>query len=286
MLKIIKLTLALFVVIFFSTCRKDCCQDPTNPECENYDPCYGKREIKINFRVTKAFNGFPGPPPECPYESRDTLYNITNVRFEAPKNNLLNSTYFWQVGTDTNIRKGKAIEVGFQNWVAQGNWEKQIPVTLTIRTPYNGCMNINDTLVKVTRNIMLSQKIWGYGIFYGRWNNQNFDDTFKMVLYKDMYKFKGINLPIGGNKVVFIKTPFADSFITYYNINLNQPECEKRVVNSQVPIAEEGFVYAYLPELLNFPNIRYTFWVRKPGEAEKIYTFNGRLIAPAPEIQL
>jgi hypothetical protein len=285
MLKIIKLTLALFVVVFFSTCKKECCQDPSNPKCENYDPCYGKREIKINFRVTKAFNGFPGPPPECPYESRDTLYNITNVRFEAPKNNLLNSTYFWQVGTDTNIRKGKAIEVGFQNWVAQGNWEKQIPVTLTIRTPYNGCMNINDTLVKVTRNIMLSQKYYGFGILYGRWDNQNFDDTFKMAITKEIKFFKGMELALFGTYPVFINAPFSDTFLLYSTFNLNQPECEKRNLNSlSQPKEQEGYVSAYQTELLNYPFSRWKFWVKRPNEQEKVYTFTGKLIGP--EIQL
>jgi len=270
--------------LFFEGCKKKCC-DPNNPDCENYDPCNGKREIKTNFRVTKAFNGFPGPPPECPYESRDTLYGITNVRFEAPKNDLLNSTYFWQVGTDNNVRKGKAIEVSFGSWLSQGNWEKQIPVNLTIKTPYNGCMDIKDTLVKVTRNIMLSQNYYGFGVLYGRWDNQNFNDTFKMAVTKEIKFFKGMELSFFGTYSVFINAPFSDTFLLYSTFNLNQPECERRNMNPlSQPKEQEGYVSASQQELLNYPYSRWKFWVKRPNEQEKIYTFTGKFIGP--KIQL
>jgi len=271
-------------VLFFEGCKKKCC-DPNNPDCENYDPCNGKKMVNMNFRVTKAFNGFPGPPPECPYESRDTIYIATNVRLEAPNNTLLNSEYYWQVGTDTTVRKGKAIEVSFGSWLSQGNWEKQIPVNLTIKTPYNGCMDKKDTLVKVTRNIMFSKNYYGSGVLYGRWDNQNFDDTFKMALTKEIKFFKGMELSLFGSYIVFINAPFSDTFLLYSTFNLKQPECEKRNLNSlSQPKEQEGYVSAYQTELLEYPYSRLRFWVKKPGESEKIYTFVGRKVGP--KIQL
>jgi hypothetical protein len=48
--------------------------------------------------------------------------------------------------------------VDFSDYLAKGNWEKHIPVTLTIRTPLNGCMtNPGDTLVSVTRNLFFTE---------------------------------------------------------------------------------------------------------------------------------
>jgi len=38
--------LSLFILC--SACKRDC-QDPTNPKCENYDPCYGKEKPSAKF---------------------------------------------------------------------------------------------------------------------------------------------------------------------------------------------------------------------------------------------
>jgi hypothetical protein len=53
MLKVIKLTLALLVVLFFNSCKKECppCQDPTNPKCENYNPCLSKKPVTADFQI-------------------------------------------------------------------------------------------------------------------------------------------------------------------------------------------------------------------------------------------
>jgi hypothetical protein len=35
----------------FHSCKKDKCNDPTNPDCENYDPCYGKSPVKAEIKM-------------------------------------------------------------------------------------------------------------------------------------------------------------------------------------------------------------------------------------------
>ena len=48
---------AFYLIIFLSmalfSCCKDepKCQDPTKIECENYDPCYGKKPISAAFKI-------------------------------------------------------------------------------------------------------------------------------------------------------------------------------------------------------------------------------------------
>jgi hypothetical protein len=41
----------LLLLILDSCCRKTCV-DPSNPECVNYEPCYNKKPITADFRVT------------------------------------------------------------------------------------------------------------------------------------------------------------------------------------------------------------------------------------------
>jgi hypothetical protein len=39
------------IIILFPGCCKEKCQDYTNPECENYDPCYGKSPVKASIKI-------------------------------------------------------------------------------------------------------------------------------------------------------------------------------------------------------------------------------------------
>jgi hypothetical protein len=156
------LSLLCFILTFWlfaSGCRKDCpCQDPNNPDCENYDPCYDKKRINSNFRVRAGDNGFPPPEEWCDLVPCDTL-RASSARFDMPLNNPANSDYTWQIGNEPIPRKGKAIEVDFSDYLNAGNYEKYIPITLTIRTPLNSCMtNLEDTVIKVKREIFFTQK--------------------------------------------------------------------------------------------------------------------------------
>jgi hypothetical protein len=223
MLKIIKLTLALFVVVFFSTCKKDCCQDPSNPKCENYDPCYGKTRINADFRVRPGDNGFKPPEEWCDLVPCDTL-RASSARFDMPVNNPSNSTYIWQIGTEPTPRTGKAIEVDFSNYLDAGNYEKYIPITLTIRTPLNSCMtHPGDTLIKVTREIFFTQKKYhpyisdsSFSVFEG-FLIDNPNVTFKIRTSGDNEEWYK-KLRTFGNRRFLIGFPFADTILMPWDI--------------------------------------------------------------------
>jgi hypothetical protein len=38
-------------MIIVQSCDKEKCHDYTNPECENYDPCYGKSPVKASIKI-------------------------------------------------------------------------------------------------------------------------------------------------------------------------------------------------------------------------------------------
>jgi hypothetical protein len=45
---------ALALLALFTTCCKDDCLDPTNPNCENYDPCHGKTQPSAKFIMEES----------------------------------------------------------------------------------------------------------------------------------------------------------------------------------------------------------------------------------------
>ena len=55
-MKINKPFLVIFCLgnlVFMNACKHDCipCEDPTNPDCSNYDPCYGKHRVTADFYI-------------------------------------------------------------------------------------------------------------------------------------------------------------------------------------------------------------------------------------------
>ena len=157
--------LGLIAMFSFQTCKH--CTDPTNPDCANYDPCYGQKTINTFFKVRPGDRGFPPPEEWCDLVPTDT-FNASSVRFDMPDGNPENSTYEWQIGAEPEPRYGEGFEIDFSEYLNLGNhWESHIPITLTIRTPPNGCLtNPADTLITVRRELFFTRKQLA-GLFSG-----------------------------------------------------------------------------------------------------------------------
>ena len=85
-------------VLFLEGCKKKC-HDKTNPDCENYDPCYGKKVTSAQFVIEELllddWNG-----KEIWIES-DTFYggnNTSKVRFRALSDA---DSFIWKIGAET-----------------------------------------------------------------------------------------------------------------------------------------------------------------------------------------
>jgi hypothetical protein len=156
------------MALVLNSCKEECptCQDPTNPDCENYDPCYGKKTINTYFKARSGDNGFPPPPEWCldKITYSDTFLS-SSVRFTVPEGNPT-STYQWQIGSDPTVRTAKEFEISFYDELQENGWERSIPVTLTIRTPLNSCLdNPKDTFKVVTRELFFTNSRGGTAIF-------------------------------------------------------------------------------------------------------------------------
>jgi hypothetical protein len=200
------LVLLLGWLFTYSSCRDEGCQDPTNPDCENYDPCQGKRTINSLFKVRPGDRGFPEPEEWCDLIQTDT-FNSSSVRFDIPEGNPDGCKYEWQIGMESEVRKSNGFEVSFSEYLDDGKWESQIPVTLTIRSPFSECLdNPNDTLITVTRNLFFTNSIQNIylksdtvALFKGFFKSNPRNESTLKFLYLENGEFRGFTGPMGLN---------------------------------------------------------------------------------------
>jgi hypothetical protein len=196
--------LMLSIGMLVNGCKEDCpCDDPTDPVCENYHPCFGQDTINTFFKVRPGDRGF-GPPEEwCDLIACDT-FNASSVRFDIPDGNPTNSTYEWQIGSEAETRKSEGFEVDFSDYLRDNGWEAWISVTLIIRTPMNECLKSEEETVKtVTRELFFTEEQIA-GLFLGTTDteevyvgslNNNPDSEIKFI-QKSSGTFRGYTAPI------------------------------------------------------------------------------------------
>lgn len=50
-ISLLSFSLCSLIIIIVQSCDKEKCHDYNNPECENYDPCYGKSPVKASIKI-------------------------------------------------------------------------------------------------------------------------------------------------------------------------------------------------------------------------------------------
>jgi hypothetical protein len=209
--------LVMLFAFVLNSCKEDCptCQDPSNPDCENYDPCYGKDTINTIFKVRPGDRGF-GPPEEwCDLIACDT-FNASSVLFDIPDCNPENSTYEWQIGSEAETRKGKGFEVDFSDYLRDYGWETWIPITLTVRTPMNECLKSEEETVKtVTRELFFTEnRLWiikegeTTAFYKGYFSDKPEEEVLVTFVLINSGSFRNENPPV----LLEIGTPLADTF--------------------------------------------------------------------------
>lgn len=156
------LPLLLALLLSLSQCRckdeKKPCQDPTNINCENYDPCYGKI-VTADFTI-RQWNGWYIDPKAMQPEDCDTIL-LHGIRLH-PKINVPTNV-FWKIGTDDRIFTEGELKMLFSEYINNPgnidpnnpNYYKPIPITLTVKTPgWQKCVAPKDTVLQHTRNLV------------------------------------------------------------------------------------------------------------------------------------
>ncbi len=171
------------------SCKEKECQDPTNPVCENYDPCYGKKATSAAFKMFETIQADPTIYPFFkPYET-DTILS-GSVLFEAEEKD--DSTqYEWQIGA--GIYKKRSFELGFTSLKAG----QSVPITLIVKRAKvdKTCFPNDDGIDTITRILhkATSNRVIGYDRSEFTFDGFNIDEpnrTFKIqFFFKEIWEY-------------------------------------------------------------------------------------------------
>jgi len=154
-----KNTYYMFILlsVFFlaiGSCRKKHCHDPKNPECENYDPCFGKNPVTADF----IFGGLaPIDYPDYTMctdtifmsggEDRRGLDYGVVMKFQALEPN---AKYTWKLGAETINEKE------FERWFIKSGLPGVYQATLIVeKTPDAACFPKDDGKDTITKKFTL-----------------------------------------------------------------------------------------------------------------------------------
>ncbi len=134
--------IGISVTIGFSSCKKHC-QDPSNPECENYNPCYGKTPVTASMIMDQSLMLYFD---EDFYETGDTVFPTgVLIRFRCQTEA---DRVIWVLGKDT-VEK-RQVERSF------GLPYGKYPVTLIVHAEPNlSCFPEDDGWDTLTRYVHL-----------------------------------------------------------------------------------------------------------------------------------
>lgn len=267
-----KILLLLVSLCTMLSCNKsNLCKDPSNPECENFDPCYGKKSINTHFRVRPGDRGFNPPEAWCNLKSCDT-FNSSSVRFDIPEGNLQSSSYEWQIGDEQETRKGSSFEIDFSDYLQDSGWEVWIPVSLTIKSPLSDCLlDPNDTLITVSRDLYFTKyrpAVFDSGKSIARHKGYILSDPEKEVIIQHLIiregSFRGIDAPVA----VVVGLPGIDTFA--YNPPCSQNYCTNHI-QSIVKIDDPAHCY---PEATNYLRHSEFLFFRSSDRLKRVWIFD------------
>ncbi len=156
------------MAVGLNSCKRDKdCTDPTNPDCENYNPCHNSKKLTADFDIYKIRNYRSN---WIPYDT-DSIFAI-DARFVAKETGM---QYEWTIGTETIntqavTRKNFPIGVG-------------IPITLRVKRKDGFECHPNDIFAVKTRimRVVNFNDLRIEGCYQGA-NSDNPNDTFTVCI--------------------------------------------------------------------------------------------------------
>lgn len=198
MKKVLSLLLPLFVLslmLMSSRCKREC-DDISNPDCPNYDPCFKKLNADFKMGVLVEVG-------EKRYFELDTIIAGSDAIFEAI--DTLDVDYEWKIGDDPTVFKTRRVNLEFPN-------PTRLTVRLITRHKSNCNSNLADTvekrLVVIPKTDNYITRLFGY--YQGAYKSSP-KDTFTVRLgYNKFRTFLIIDNILVGCK------DLRDDFIDYH----------------------------------------------------------------------
>lgn len=170
MARFLFLLLAVYAFGVLMSCRKKC-NDPRNIECENYNPCFGKKAVSADFIIEELIYDPELQKYFSPYETDTTIGQ--DVRFTAKEEN---ATYKWIIGAKEYDKKVVHLNFG------SAPRETSIPITLIVtKEPDKACFPKDDGVDTFTKNLYIAKSTIISGSFQGYYLGKE-NDIFTITL--------------------------------------------------------------------------------------------------------
>ncbi len=253
--------------------KKECpCQDPSNPECENYDPCYGKILPNAMFDVNDMCNGREGFIPEpC-----DT-FTGAKAFFSAMEEG---ASYKWTFGNSSQVIQKKEFCLSFSDFLLDtNNYNKPIKVTLEVTKKPDTCFNQGDSIFVQSRNILPVRYVLWTGKFVGYFSTSPSKLDSIEIIYNNYYN------PVTASwQDLFVGFPYKDSIkmVNHGNFDKQMTSFKQWRFSNEDYIYHDhdGMIYydskgTYSKDGRHYLKIKYQFKKSRNSPAETI-TFEGR----------
>jgi hypothetical protein len=166
------------------------CDDPANPDCFNYDPCFNQTEVSADFEMAEILGSIVGLDTII-YIETDTALRGNFVRFRAAQ---LADRYEWHVGSDPRVFNSQEFRLFFQD-------PTQLLITLIVERKANtDCFPNDDGLDTLTKRLVIVPKEQSaiVGTYRGSTTanpNEIYELTFfKRNIYEDSTQFSHISV--------------------------------------------------------------------------------------------
>lgn len=188
MLNVSSVVLLTVVVIGSQSCKKKC-NDPLNPDCENFNSELLKPTANFRMRQSIVPFGFEDKPGNIAEFSDTICASEAGVMFEAVEENA--DRYEWTIGNDGRKFTTKKVYLEFSNFLKDtSNFGVKIPVKLRIVKSPSSLFNPKDSVYEKTRNLVFLPLFLWQGKFEGVFeDNPNKRTTIEISAASQIYTF-------------------------------------------------------------------------------------------------
>ena len=155
---------ALLLTLFSLQSCKDC-DDPRNPDCDNYNPCIDAKATSATFTIREAtyFHLIEPTFNDFLMDTDSSYYN--SIYFEAVQQDA--DSFIWQVGSEVEPRYGKQINVTFPDNLRGTTFNVRLIVK---RKPNTQCFPSDDGIDTAMRKfyfVRFNEPLSWEGTYYG-----------------------------------------------------------------------------------------------------------------------
>ncbi|MFT6816031.1 MAG: hypothetical protein ACJAZ3_001948 [Sphingobacteriales bacterium] len=177
--------------VFVVSCKKEeptpcpvVCEDPSNPDCPNYDPCYSVEEVTADFDILEQIAAIAQWADSFTVASEVSSFGL--IKFKAKQENALH--YTWYIGSEIITDVEEVARLFSQPNLVPG---KVVSITLVVEAiPNLDCFPNDDGIDTVTKVFTLVEpcEYWVDGTFRGAWSDEQSTDSFDV-----RFSFSGVN---------------------------------------------------------------------------------------------